>query len=326
MRMLLLGWMIFLWAFHAQPENQTRNQKWDGVFDQTLRETSDKLSQLPAGEAYSSKHCTQFYDQFFSSAHVRVTLALGYMDIPKQNERTESDEVLALSAFNSLSKLLKKPCKGSLKLCDFKQRSPNEFVKSIKRIDGETINVSLSVLHSAASSSNYENTWGAFVQKQKQQSEESERRFLNSIERGDDLVVYMGHARSGGGPDFFPPILLENGHANYKHYRQKQEGIKDLLQVIKDSFHPPQILGLLACKSTSLFASRVERVYQNLGEDYSDYLILTASDLFYFEDAVPTGYAIADSLLNERCGIGFERAIKSASRSAEYLNVIPSVP
>lgn len=57
-------------------------------------------------------------------------------------------------------------------------------------------------------------------------SEHARKTFLKGITDGDEIIVFNGHARKGGGPSFDPPKVLANGHPDYDWYMKNREGHK----------------------------------------------------------------------------------------------------
>ncbi|MCB0362125.1 MAG: hypothetical protein KDD35_05370, partial [Bdellovibrionales bacterium] len=172
--------------------------------------------------------------------------------------------------------------------------------------------VQLNLTHASESSSNDSNT-KELAALQKERTIRSEANFFGSIQSGVDVAIYMGHARSGGGPDFSPPRLLRSGLPDYAFYRREKNGIRRLLKSLDNSLFPPAVVGLLACKSTQLFVSKIEKQVPNS-------LIVSAGDLFDYNDIVPTGFALLDSLLAEKCSSFFSESVRVRPLSADFLH------
>ena len=71
------------------------------------------------------------------------------------------------------------------------------------------------------------------------------------------MVVYNGHARKGGGPDFAPPRLLANSHVNYDWYGRKTPGLNHLTAALRNAQDKPAAVLLMACNSVLLFEKQV---------------------------------------------------------------------
>ena len=123
-----------------------------------------------------------------------------------------------------------------------------------------------------------------------------------------------GHARSGGGPDFFPPIYLSGSHVNYSEYRRTQPGLRATLNALNGTSSPAPVVGLLSCKSTGLFSRQIKAAAPNS-------LLITADDLFDYNEILPTAFATLEAILSRQCGSDFDRVIRSAVTNPSTLNI-----
>ena len=100
---------------------------------------------------------------------------------------------------------------------------------------------------------------------------------LNGCLKDDDVCIYNGHARAGGGPDTFFPILQKPSLETDVDYNsptyKSQEKIKSIGKILNNRNSPPnktnvenpEPLGglfILACKSKPLFRG-ILKVTQN---------------------------------------------------------------
>lgn len=77
-----------------------------------------------------------------------------------------------------------------------------------------------------------------------------------SIAKGDEIVLYNGHARDGGGPSFDPPKVKSNGKVDYNWYQSTREGHnheKESFQEASTKGKVPVIYGSFSCSSKKHF-------------------------------------------------------------------------
>jgi hypothetical protein len=244
-----------------------------------------------------------------------IFVGFGYMDFSAGQDFVDSatslynyGDVLDPDAYDAFSKALVRGCStGGLSsktqafACGFKKGNGG-FTKTIKnRFTGKNTQVIVKLASSAYTSNDLQNKT-TYADKQQQKSQNTHAQFLNAL-KTYDAVIYLGHARSGGGPDFYPPRLLKNGHVDYGYYKSNKPGIKSMLQSLKSSAGP-DLIGLLACKSTGLFSSSVQK--------YSSHsALITANSLFDFDDLVPTGFTVLEALISQRCNENFSNVVES---------------
>jgi hypothetical protein len=101
---------------------------------------------------------------------------------------------------------------------------------------------------------------------------------------------------------------------NYSFYQSEQEGIRSLVGALRGAVMPPKVVGLLACKSTGLFANRVRNASP-------ESILVTASDLFDYNDVLPTGYAMLEAIVSQRCTEDFEQVVKIQPNSRQFLRI-----
>lgn len=243
-----------------------------------------------------------------------IFVGFGYMDFSPGQDFVDSatalyshGDVLDPDAYDAFAKALVSSCstgfssKNQAFACGFKKGSGG-FKKTIKnRFTGKNTQVLVKLASSAYSSNDYQNKT-TYAEKQQQKSQNTHAQFLNAL-KTYDAVLYLGHARSGGGPDFYPPRLLKNGHVDYGYYKSNKPGIKSMLQSLKGA-SGPDLIGLLACKSTGLFSASVQK--------YSGHsALITADSLFDFDDLVPTGFTVLEALISQRCNENFSNVVEN---------------
>lgn len=244
-----------------------------------------------------------------------IYVAIGYLDFSAGQDFTSSEnslytigEVLDPDASAAFDVLLRQACatigfskSAKTTACNF-SKSGSTYSKNITdRFTGKTTKIKIKIVSAAYSSDDKKNRT-TYASQQNQMSQNAETQFLSALQNYD-AVIYLGHARSGGGPDFYPPQLLKNGKVDYAHYKKTQPGITKTLQAL-NATNGPSVLPVLACKSTGLFASSLQQYASNS-------LIITANNLFDFDDLIPTGMTTLEALTSQRCGNDFNNVIKS---------------
>lgn len=307
--------VVFLVLFCSQSKAQSKSL--GEAFDWIIWSTRNEITKI--GPAKRFAPCQDFYNGMFNDGYADIRVAFGYMDISSgeayfyENENLGPDVVLDSIAKASFVQVLTQPCISGIAACGFKQVSENVFTRSIVRPTGQPLVVNLTMTNSSASPSNRENTTN-LIEWQKQRTSSSETNFFGGISSGVDAAIYMGHARKGGGPDFSPPLLLKSGKPNFGLYKKQEKGIRRLVDSLLQSPRSPGLIGLLSCKSTELFVPQVQ--------DASPLsLIVSADDLFDFNDIIPTGFALLDALLSERCGNSFSQSVRIRPKSSAYLMI-----
>jgi hypothetical protein len=250
---------------------------------------------------------------------INIFVAFGYMDVSGGQDFEDSGmslygngDVLDSDAKKALVGRLKTRCPSGQDsmACGFKGNG-NSLRKTIRdRWSNSRIRVNIVLASPSVTSSDAANK-GQYASRQQSSSAQVKNQFLGALQ-SYDAVIYMGHARSGGGPDFLPPVLYSSGAVNYSHYRSQQDGIRSMLGALSSNSAP--VIGVLACKSTGLFASRIRRRAPNS-------LLVTADELFDYNDILPTGYAMIEGLVSQSCTDEFERITKVQPASRRFLTV-----
>ncbi|HRO67672.1 MAG TPA: hypothetical protein PL182_08925, partial [Pseudobdellovibrionaceae bacterium] len=125
---------------------------------------------------------------------------------------------------------------------------------------------------------------------QKIRSERAEAVFLNSL-KDSDLVVYVGHSRDGGGPDFKVP-RLNGSRVDYPYYRANRPGLKKLLSALKSGHRRARGLAILSCDSTKFFRGPIQKAAPGL-------TTMTIAGQVYSEDLLAEGLVAMDFFLRQ---------------------------
>lgn len=249
-----------------------------------------------------------------SSQEVRMVFVFGYMDVSSNPDYRDSSTaaygvgaVLDQDARAAFESVLQMPCPSSrgVRACGFTARG-GRLEKSIQdRSTGRRVKISIQTASSSASSSDRHNQ-GAGRSQQERQTRLARQTFEQGL-RSADVVAYMGHARSGGGPDFAPPRLRSGGGVDYASYIREQAGISMTLSALAGRTKPG-VVALLACRSTPLFADRLRLVAK--GSTF-----VTANQLFDYNRILPSALALVEASMAPVCGKALERVVGQAAGS-----------
>ena len=266
--------------------------------------------------ANTEKSCHTALSSMTDGGEISVFVAFGYMDVSLGQDFPDSNasifnngDTLDLDAEAAFIETLTQACRsansryGKVKsaACGFR-RSGSTLTKTIRdRFTGNNIRARIHIVSSSYSSDNQANE-STHQNKQQAKSAATRGAFINAF-RSSDAVIYMGHARSGGGPDFYPPILNNNGHVNYPLYRKNRTGVKDVSSGIRKG-SSTKVFATLACKSTGLFSSTFRKLLPNS-------VIVTANDLFDYSDILPTGLNLVEAIVSQRCDENFSGTTES---------------
>ncbi|MEO0335396.1 MAG: hypothetical protein AAF202_03325 [Pseudomonadota bacterium] len=248
---------------------------------------------------------------------LNITLALGYMDVSGNLDAVVGDNrkytlgsAVDPQGYNSIADFLTRKCTSSrspVQLCGFR-KSRGRFTKTFRK--PKRVRVQINLISSAHTSSDSRNRQDP---KQVTKSEQAQNKFLNAL-KNQDVVIYMGHARSGGGPDFSPPVYSSGHQVDYSHYRRTQPGLRAMLGALAATTSDAPIIGLLACKSTGLFSSAVRA-------NAPGSMLVTADTLFDYDEILPTGLAMVGAVIGHQCGDSLTRAMKVGVTNPNELNI-----
>lgn len=158
-----------------------------------------------------------------------------------------------------------RPCvRSGQRFCslDWSYAAPFEGVRRLP--SGETLRVRL---WTSSFTANDDVNRTRFALEQKAKSERIEQAFLSRLAGGADEVIYLGHARYGGGPDFSPPELLPDGSVNAPDYRDRQKGFRDMLNALAQASRhakKPLRVALLACDSEDHFGRHLRAQHPDI--------------------------------------------------------------
>lgn len=266
---------------------------------------SDYLKQVDsASPAEGQRSCESMYSKALNKGVLDIRYALGYFD-----DSTGHDAIwnginfgmspsLDVDIFQAIRGQLGARCRGDLRLCGFKESGNPDSGKVVLQknmnLQGRKILVRITLTQASASPS-YDKNKGALSSRQAQLTATSEENYFGGL-RTADIVLYNGHSRNGGGPDFAPPILNSANKVNYKgYYEVKRPGINKVMSALKANSDKGIIVGLFSCYSRKHFYDTFTNANPN------QRLILSAETIDYV-DSLKASVGYLEGFLRGMCG------------------------
>ncbi|MEQ1721834.1 MAG: hypothetical protein ABL930_01570 [Pseudobdellovibrio sp.] len=291
------------------------------TYFEKVNETRITTPQISGGV----QKCMPVYKNALSKGVLDIHYALGYfddsqaIDILYDNKNLGLSPSLDIAVFDVIRGFLKAPCAASSpqKLCGFEEQGePNNglviLTKKITLLEQSvTVRVSLSY---ASASENFVANKTTLNERQKFLTQQSEQNYFGAIGSAADVVIYNGHSRNGGGPDFNPPLLKDDLHVNYDGYYQvKKPGISRVLEMIKNGKNKDQVIGFFSCYSQRWFYDSIMKANPKqkvvFSADTIDYLDSLQASLGYVEGFMQgyCGQDLADiAKQSEKIKVGFQ--------------------
>lgn len=285
------------------------------------------LSSVPVRSPYDSRadaseaaSCRESYKRVLDSRKLNVRIALGYFDTSDGSTREVSgvdygknfsEDIFAALAFKWVLKL---PCSEGLAACGFIQDplNPHVLTRKVRFPDGRDVDVSVEIRHSSLTPFYHVNTQ-ARAAEQKALTASTSDFFFGGVHAAD-VLLYIGHARNGGGPDFAPPPLTKDRRVDYSHYKKSRPGISQLLKEMQAPGSKPLLIGLLNCLTEHHFGKNLRQVTESTGSKTG--FVLTngfdaskRSHLTDYDDAMKGSLAIVDGLMKMQCLSGFQEGL-----------------
>lgn len=318
---------------HAQSKSYDMTMA-RGLLHHWLKPAADKLSRLKTQCAncnttpqHERAVCASTYQPVVDKRRIEVRVAFGYFDISDGKDyhyngtnwgKSMSQDIFYEAAFRDL---LKSSCKGGLEACDFREdrRDPSLLTKTVRGPSGEQIEVAVRTASSSVTPFYTENLMRAGEQKQRTAT--AEELFFGSI-KSADVVLYVGHSRSGGGADFNPPRLMNDGKPQYRtYYIPKKPGLNRIEKELLKPGRNPMLFGHLSCTSEKYFGSRLRAA---TAKNPSGLLLTDAKGetedeiLSQTDDLLKSAFATVDSVMRFQCASGFREALEViASRESK---------
>lgn len=241
-----------------------------------------------------SPQCFKHYSEILNKGSLDIRYAFGYFD-ESQGKSMGKDYSYSLDilAFNDVIDRLTKDCylPHGHQLCGFQQAgdriSGKVVLTKTLQIHGKPILTRITMTQASATYS-YQKNKSSSQEVQAFKTAQSNANFFKGITEAD-MVIYNGHSRNGGGPDFQPPVLRSYDlHPDYKgFYEVKREGYKKMIQALKVKQNPQMILAMFSCNTREHFANSILSVDPNLkmvlSEGETDYFNTTLASLGYLE-------------------------------------------
>ncbi len=306
MKKILIG-ILFLSTANAGVNDDIYAYKFRG--HEVIRNYAELIDASPASNLPDKEDlnkCQPMYKNAIQNKVLDIRYALGYFDDSRgfdilwNNKNWGYSPSLDIGIFESIRSVLTERCekKSQLNLCGFGESGNPDLGKVIlqKRIQllGEDVLVRIALTHASASESFMENT-NSLKERQDFLTKQSEESYFGGIGKAD-VVIYNGHSRNGGGPDFNPPVLDSRLHTDYNGYYEIQRpGIKRVLELIKAGTNKESILTFFSCYSKKHFLTDL------LQANPKQRLILSAETIDY-HDSLKASMGYLEGFMRGACG------------------------
>jgi hypothetical protein len=297
-------------------------QMLSSSFANVLHQAQDQLKQLPPSaetDGSQTLSCQKTYAKIYQNRTVDIRLAFGYFDVSEEggypfgpynlgnNVSTDS------YAAEGMRRVLTERCQGELQACGFRDEGKGVLTKVITTPDRQAHEIVLHLSHASVGLSYQENTT-IYTGEQKDQTAIGEQNFFGGLDEAQ-VVLYLGHARNGGGPDFNPPHLAANGHPNYNgYYLVKKPGLSRMTRILSGTPNQPALIGILACLSQNHFAGPLLRAAPNTAT------ILT-KELFDYNNILMTAYGTVDAMMKQQCGSNLNNSIMTTDLAKRQVSL-----
>ncbi len=259
---------------------------------------------------FANEACRASYTRVYAAPTLEVRVVFGYKDArPARFVADRYERMLFLERITG-------KCGKEKGACGFKRdgHGVDLFTKKMAGPDGGPREIRLRVAHSSVGPDDEENRKNPF---QAWRTRYARELYLGGF-GGADVVLYNGHSRAGGGPDFSPPRLRAGDEVDYGWYRGHTPGFQSVLRSMRTARNEPRkprLVGFLSCASTKLFLGKVLELQPNL-------TTVTSSKLIYFADALEATLEALNSVLAMRCEADFAAAMEKATTQAGGARVV----
>jgi len=238
--------------------------------------------------------CLLAYDKFFSRDKTLIRVTFGYKDVRPQRYVGDRYEKAIF-----VHRLTQK-CTEDEFACEFKrdQKNGERFYKNIPGPRGKGHEISIFVVNSSVGPDDDQNRIDPF---QDWQHKRAARNFYRGL-HGAEGVLYYGHSRDGGGPDFNYPKLTKYKHVDYGYYKKKRPGLKRMEVNLKKAKRQPKLMGIYSCVATGHFSKALRK-------HIPDTALITSSKLIYVNDALESMLGTISALLGLKCEEKFRRMV-----------------
>jgi hypothetical protein len=245
--------------------------------------------------AFEDEACRQTYLGFYGKPQVDVKVVFGYKDA--RPARFVADRYERMIFIQRLTQ----KCTRKNFACGFLRSKTDAdlLIRKLNGPDGKPRTVFLRAIPSSVGPDDDDNRTNPF---QKWRTRYANLAFFQGLTNAD-AVIYNGHSRAGGGPDFSPPHLTRDLEVDYAWYRKAEPGFTPIITTLEGAPSRLKLLGLYSCASSRLFLERVRRAKPDLG-------LITSPKLIYFSDALESSIESISSLLAMKCEGAFRRSLK----------------
>jgi len=213
--------------------------------------SADQMAGAARSTHFSTTACESMMKRIYADKQADVRLVIGYLDTrptdPTWDNRYRDNFV----------KSFKKACvTGGTSLCGFVP-DPMNSDRLLRRMGDGRI-VRLTITDSSVTASDDSNRVDS---RQTRKTDLRNLEFVDAIKNGE-VVIYMGHSRDGGGPDFGPPRLTAEEHVDYDWYHRNKPGLKRLVSALGADYQTTDrldLFGSLSCSSVMHFKKRVNQ-------------------------------------------------------------------
>lgn len=304
-------------ARQTGPREGMRPMKSAMHYDITLPPKIEQyLAAAEAKHVEVPRECANFHQAYTRDGYVDIRYALGYFDDSTGHAVQYENLDWGLSpsydegVWLTIREIMTKPCPNSeRRLCGFRELTSaserNQTGETVlgrdMEIHGKSVVVRFTLSYASASPF-YERNKTELRDKQERYTRNSESNFFGNIRRAD-YVIYNGHSRNGGGPDFNPPRLNALSKADYNgYYRKAYPGRTRLLEEIRRRANPEFTLGLFSCDSDKHFRQKLEAASPG------QRMMLTTGSvgILDYYDTTKLSLAYIDGLLKGSCGSALE--------------------
>jgi hypothetical protein len=256
--------------------------------------------------AFEDEACRQTYLGFYRNPEVDVKVVFGYKDA--RPARFVADRYERMIFIQRLTQ----KCTKKYFACGFTRSKSDAdlLTRKLRGPDGKPRTIVLRAIPSSAGPDDEENRIDPF---QKWRTRYANLAFLQGLSNAD-AVIYNGHSRAGGGPDFSPPRLAKNRDVDFAWYRKNEPGFTPIIATLEGAPSKLKLLGLYSCASSKHFLDRVRKVKPDLG-------LITSPKLIYFSDALESSIESISSLLAMKCEGAFRSSLAKARTRASGAKV-----
>lgn len=265
----------------------------------------------PTAKSDGAPACIKRYENLYKDGVLNVAVGFGYWD------NSPHEYVFDGFIANGLRMALAAPCSPGVNVCGFK-KDGDVFQKTVNGPDGKPNKFTISLIQGSLTTSNLANTTKFKVQQDAKCNAATDT-FFRQISRGSEAVMYIGHARDGGGPDFCPPVRDSHKHTDYPWYQKNQPGFKRLLTSMESSRasgRPNQLVGLYSCYSQKHFYNGMVKKNADTGYVLSQVEITSVN-------AITSLVTTLDAMISMKCGKGFVEGLKLSQASMNIFGMFP---